>query len=116
MPRTYKQWADLFYEAGDAMGRDFRFDEDKMAKWGRDAGFRNIVTKTYKLPHGTWARDRRLKEMGAYVALYMDLSLDGFALYPIGEVLGWSKTEVDVLVARMRGAIKNQRNLTNADM
>lgn len=111
-----KQWAQLFYDAGDAMGRDFRFTEESMTKWARDTGFENITGKTIKVPHGTWPKDKKLKEMGAFIELYMDLSLDGFALYPIGQVLGWSKDEVDVLVSRMRRAIRNPRNLTNADM
>lgn len=84
--------------------------------WAKDAGFTNVESKTYVLPHGTWPKDKRMKEMGSYVALYMDLSLDGFALYPIGEILGWTKEEVDALVGRMRSAIMNPRNQTNSDM
>ena len=111
-----KQWAQLFYDAGDAMGREFRFSEENMTKWAQDAHFENITSRTIKIPHGTWPKDKRLKEMGAFIELYMDLSLDGFALYPVGQVLGWSQDEVDVLVARMRRAIRNPRNLVNADM
>ncbi len=46
----------------------------------------------------------------------MDLSLDGFAIYPIGQILGWSFDEVQVLVAKMRAAIRDPRNRTNSDM
>lgn len=98
------------------MGRDFRFQEDKMTAWARDAGFENITGRTIGIPHGTWPKDKKLKEMGAFVELYMDLSLDGFALYPIGQVLGWSKEEVDVLVAKMRHTIRTPKNMVNADM
>jgi hypothetical protein len=46
----------------------------------------------------------------------MDLSLDGFALYPIGQILGWSREEVEVLVAKMRAIIRNPKHLGSGDM
>jgi len=46
----------------------------------------------------------------------MNLSLDGFVIYPIGQILGWTLEEVQVLVAQMRGAINNPKNCTASDM
>lgn len=112
----YKKWAQLFYDAGDKLGRTFRFDGEVMIKWAAGAGFTELNHKRFKIPHGTWPKDKRLKEMGAFVHLYMDLSLDGFALYPVGQILGWTLEEVQVLVANMRSSIRNQKVLTNSDM
>jgi hypothetical protein len=106
----------VFYEAGDKIGRTFRFNEDNMVSYARDAGFTEITHKKFKVPHGSWPKDKRLKEMGKFVSLYMDLSLDGFAIYPIGQVLGWSFEEVQVFVAKMRAAIFNPKNMANSDM
>lgn len=114
--RVFKQWTKLFYAAGDAMGREFGFHKETISKMAEDAGFKGIVGRTYKLPYGSWPQDKRLKEMGTYVNYFLDLSLNGFALYPVGEVLGWSQAEVDVLVAKMRRAIKDPRNRSNSDM
>ncbi|KAF7555889.1 hypothetical protein G7Z17_g1826 [Cylindrodendrum hubeiense] len=93
---TFTQWAQLFYDAGDKFGRTFRITDGTMER--------------------PWPKDKKLKRQGEFVGLYMDLSLDGFALYPIGQVLGWTLEEVQVLVAKMRSAIRNPRNLTNSDM
>jgi hypothetical protein len=87
-----------------------------MEKNIRDAGFTNVVNKTFKIPYGTWPKDKRLKDLGAYTALYLEVSLDGFATFPIGELMGWSSEEVHVLVAKMRAAIRNPKNLVNGDM
>ncbi len=89
-----------------------------MLGWATDAGFPadSVQHKKFKLPHGPWPKDKRLKEMGAYTGLYMDLSLDGFALFPIGQILGWTLEEVQVLVANMRQAVHDPRNRTNSDM
>ncbi|KAK5653287.1 hypothetical protein OQA88_9186 [Cercophora sp. LCS_1] len=113
---VFKQWAQLFYSAGDKIGREFRVDADRLRGYAEGAGFEGVVTKKYKLPIGAWPKDKRLKEMGMYTALYMDLSLDGFALYPLGQILGWSLEEVQSLVGNMRGAVLDPRNRTNSDM
>lgn len=81
-----------------------------------DAGFTDITKKVFTIPHSGWPKDKRLKKQGQYVGLYMDMSLDGFALMPIGQVMGWSYEEVQVLVAQMREAIRNPKNLTCSDM
>ncbi|RYP88867.1 hypothetical protein DL770_004565 [Monosporascus sp. CRB-9-2] len=113
---VFRQWSKLFYDAGDKIGRTFRFNEESMVKYARDAGFSEITHKKFTIPHGPWPKDKRLKEMGMYVGMYMNLSLDGFAVYPIGQILGWSLQEVQILVAKMRAAIKDPNNRTCSDM
>ncbi len=112
----FQRWAKLFYGAGDKLGRTFKFANGNMEKWAGDAGFTDIVHKKYNIPYGNWPKDRKLKEIGQYTLLYLNVSLDGFAIYPIGQILGWSLEEVQVLVAQMRSAVNNKRNLVNGDM
>lgn len=77
-----------------------------------DAGFTGIVHQAFKVPLSPWPRDKKLNELGSFVGLYMDLSLDGFAVYPIGQVLCWSFEETQALVARMRAGIRSPKNMT----
>lgn len=114
--RTFKKWAQLFYDAGEKLGRTFQCTNGMMEKCASEAGFTNIVKKVFTIPHSQWPKDKKLKTQGQFVGLYMDMSLDGFALYPIGQILGWSFEEVQVLVAKMRAAIRNPKNMTNSDM
>ncbi|KAK3353957.1 S-adenosyl-L-methionine-dependent methyltransferase [Lasiosphaeria hispida] len=113
---VFNQWAKLFYDAGDVIGHTFRVNEESMVKYARDAGFAEITHKKFKMPHSPWPKDKRLKEMGRYTGLYMNLSLDGFALYPIGQILGWTLEEVQTLVENMRAAIRDPKNRTVSDM
>jgi hypothetical protein len=39
----------------------------------------------------------------------LDQSLEGFALYMLKEVMGWEYAEIQVLVAKMRQALRNWR-------
>jgi hypothetical protein len=63
-----------------------------------------------------WPKDLKLKELGRYVNFYMDMSLGGFATYPMSQILGWSLEEITVLVGQMRAAINDQKNFPNGDM
>jgi hypothetical protein len=100
----------LFYNAGDKLSRTFKVTEN-MKSWAHDAGFTGVVHRMFKVPIAPWPKDKNLKQQGMYCGHYLDLSLDGFAIYPIGQVLGWSFEEVQALVAKMRAAIRNPRNL-----
>ncbi|RYO85107.1 hypothetical protein DL764_009226 [Monosporascus ibericus] len=106
----FKQWAKVFYDAGDKLNRTFRVTEN-MESWAHDAGFTGVVHKKFKIPLSPWPMDNNLKQQGMYCRLYLDLSLDGFAIYPIGQVLGWGFEEVQVFVAKMRAATRNPKNL-----
>ncbi|KAL6355525.1 hypothetical protein LRP88_11120 [Fusarium phalaenopsidis] len=104
-----RQLAQLFYDAGDRLGRTFDITDKKMETWGREAGFTKIAPKTFKLPYGGWPKDLKLKELGRYIKFYMDMSLGGFATYPMSQILGWSLEEITVLVTQMRAAINDQK-------
>ncbi|KAG7106465.1 Secondary metabolism regulator LAE1 like protein [Verticillium longisporum] len=109
---VFTQWRDLFFAAGDKIGRTFRIAENnRMERDMRDAGFVDIVTHQWKVPIGGWASDPKLKKVGLFNGLFIDQSIDGFVVFPIGEILGWSFDEVTVLVANMRAALRDPKAL-----
>ncbi|RXG47272.1 hypothetical protein VDGE_07094 [Verticillium dahliae] len=109
---VFTQWRDLFFAAGDKIGRTFRIAENnRMERDMRDAGFVDIVTHQWKVPIGGWASDPKLKKVGLFNGLFIDQSIDGFVVFPIGEILGWSFDEVTVLVANMRAALRDSKAL-----
>ena len=108
----FKRWRDLFWNAGDKIGRSFKIARDgQMEKLAKESGFVDIEHKQWKVPIGGWAKDPKLKSIGFYNGLFIDQSLDGFAVFPIGEILGWTQEEVMVLVAQMRKAIHDPKTL-----
>ncbi|KAK4450843.1 S-adenosyl-L-methionine-dependent methyltransferase [Podospora aff. communis PSN243] len=108
----FKKWCKLFWEAGDKTGRSFRIARDgQMQKYIEEAGFVDVQHRWWKVPIGGWARDPLLKQVGLYNGLYIDLSLDGFALYPIGQIMGWSLDEVHELVNGMRREFSDPKSL-----
>lgn len=108
----FKRWRDLFWNAGDKIGRTFKIARDgQMEKLAKEVGFVDVVHKQWKVPIGGWPKDPKLKSIGLYNGLFIDQSLDGSAVFPIGEILGWTQEEVTVLVAQMRKAIHDPRTL-----
>ncbi|KAL2004597.1 hypothetical protein VTN00DRAFT_3333 [Thermoascus crustaceus] len=77
--------------------------------WLKDAGFVNIHHEVFRLPIGTWPKDQKMKEIGAYMArMYLD-GVDAFTNVPFTEVLKWSKTEVEVFNAKVRQDVLNKK-------
>lgn len=110
--KIFQTWCSLFFAAGDKTGRTFKIARDgQMEKLMADKGFVDVCTKTYKVPIGGWARDKKLKQVGFYSGVFVDQSLDGFAIYPVGEVMGWTQDEVTALVSHARKSLRDPRTL-----
>ncbi|KAF5983936.1 s-adenosyl-l-methionine-dependent methyltransferase [Fusarium coicis] len=102
-----KKWCKLFFECGRKPGRTWKIARDgRQEEYMREAGFTELVFRSWKLPVGGWPQDKKLKQIGLYNGAFIDHSIDAFAIFPIGEILGWSKEEVTVLVSQMRKALK----------
>lgn len=88
-------------------GRTFGIARNgRQEEYMRDAGFTDLVSKSWKMPIGGWPQDEKLKKIGSYNGVFIDQSIDGFPIFPVGEILGWSLDEVAILVARMRKELK----------
>jgi hypothetical protein len=51
--------------------------------------------------------DLRLKEIGSYILAALDNDLEGFVLRPAIELLGWSKEETLLFIARLRTEMRS---------
>ncbi|KAK2666867.1 hypothetical protein RAB80_017288 [Fusarium oxysporum f. sp. vasinfectum] len=74
-----------------------------------EAGFVNVVEKTYQVPCGAWSSDPKMKKIGAYNLAFMDESLEGFALFILREIMKWEYEEVQLFVMEMRKAVRDSK-------
>ncbi|CVK93037.1 related to methyltransferase [Fusarium mangiferae] len=108
----FKKWCKIFFECGHQTGRTWEIARDgHLEEYMREAGFTYLFSKSWKLPVGGWPQDKKLKQIGLYNGAFIDHSIDAFAIFPIGEILGWSEEEVTILVSQMRKALKEPRAL-----
>ncbi|EQK98866.1 hypothetical protein OCS_05417 [Ophiocordyceps sinensis CO18] len=106
----FKRWAKVFFEAFDRIGKTARIGiPGHMSKLLKEAGFVNVVEKTYQVPCGGWSSDPMLKSVGIYNLAFLEESLEGFALFMLKEIMGWEYVEVQMFVLEMRRAIRNTK-------
>lgn len=77
--------------------------------WVKEAGFVDVVHEKIVLPMGPWAKDKRLKEIGAWNYLQLDEGLEGFLNYMFSRNLGWSKDQIGILSAQVRQQLKDPK-------
>ncbi|KAI1962327.1 hypothetical protein LOZ58_002664 [Ophidiomyces ophidiicola] len=99
-------WGPLALKVGEKFGKSFRIAEE-MTDLIKAAGFVNVTKHTFQWPIGTWPKDRKLKEIGAYNKLGWEEGLDGWAKFLFTKFLGWSLEEVQILTAHIRNDIRN---------
>ncbi len=81
----------------------------KLESWIKDAGFTNVVHKLLPIPVGTWPKNRKLKEIGAFdVVQFLD-GLEAISLRILTTVGGWSPEEVQVLLVDVRKELREPR-------
>ncbi|KAG4422844.1 hypothetical protein IFR04_004066 [Cadophora malorum] len=73
------------------------------------AGFENVTEVIYKWPTNRWPKDKRMKELGMWALENMLSSLEAISLAIFTRGLGWSKAELDVLLAKVRGEMKDTK-------
>ena len=61
------------------------------------------------MPLSTWPKDKRLKDLGAYMNLIMTEAMQAYSLALFTRVLGWEPAEVEVLLAGARKDLNNPK-------
>ena len=108
----YNKWSAFFFEAGDKMGKSFQYVRDSAQRHRMEkVGFVNIHETKFKVPVGGWSSDPVLKAVGMYNGLFIDQSLEGFALFIFKQVLGWEYDEIMEFVGEMRRQLRNQKTM-----
>ncbi|KAL2811980.1 S-adenosyl-L-methionine-dependent methyltransferase [Aspergillus granulosus] len=102
----FEEWGKVSLQAGDAFGKSLRIvDEsrDRMIK----AGFVDVVEHRFRVPVGGWPSDPRLKQLGLYNRLQWVEGIEGWTMFLLTTVLGWTREEVEVYLARMRKGLQD---------
>ncbi|GJC86011.1 secondary metabolism regulator LAE1 [Colletotrichum liriopes] len=106
----YRRWAKIMFEATDRFGKTLKQTRDHGIAGGlRNAGFVDIVEKSWPIPVGNWPADPKLKEVGVINLEYIDQSLEGFGVLLLKHAMGWEDAEILVFISEMRKALKDPK-------
>ncbi|KAF6804185.1 methyltransferase [Colletotrichum sojae] len=101
---THK-WVTTLLDTMDSLGQTCRVGT-KFEGWVKDAGFQNVQHQKYLVPLGPWAKDPYYQEIGLMNLAQTLEGLDGFTMRIFCGVLGWTKTEAEVLLVEVRNELK----------
>jgi len=71
----------------------------------RDAGFVNVEEKVFKIPLGTWPKNKTMKMIGLYLRSVIYDGLQGIALGPFIKGLKWSPDDVELFLVGVRKSL-----------
>ena len=102
------QWSDVFHEASKRFGKSF-YEVWNLSKYAREAGFVDIVENVYKVPVNGWPADPRMKEIGRWNFLHCTQGAEGWGLFLLTNVMGWSVEAAQVFIAKFRNGLKERK-------
>ncbi|EEH22097.2 hypothetical protein PABG_04308 [Paracoccidioides brasiliensis Pb03] len=100
-------WKREFREVGDRMGKTTTIIERQREEMEK-AGFLDVTERIFKMPLGSWPKDKGLKEVGRFYFLECTQGLEGWSMALLTRVMGWGLAEVHVLLARFRQAMNDR--------
>lgn len=83
---------------------------DNLDTWSaamKEAGFTDVVCKIVKAPSSPWAKDPKQMEIGRFFQAHQVHSVPAYTNVLLSKVLGWSKTEIDILNMHVLWESKN---------
>lgn len=103
-----RQWLNEFQRIGNAA--NLQFDViPSMPDMMEKAGFQNVQLQEHIVPVGTWPKDKTLKEIGRWFRLqFLESGLEAYSMALFTRA-GWSKEEMDVLLAHVRREMKSNK-------
>ena len=104
---AYLEAARLFFEMSAKMGTPL----EAPRSWKgimQDVGFVGVTEVIYKMPMGPWAKDRRLKQIGAIERASLLEGFEAYMLRGYTQVLGGDPDTLQILLARARREISDR--------
>jgi hypothetical protein len=103
---AFERWLGLVKEAAHALGRDFG-KVPNYKSYFEQVGFVDVVEKQLAWPIGMWARDSRMKTLGAWTKEDVLSGLHGWSAAVLTRGLGMSSQEVEILLMEVRNDINS---------
>jgi len=79
------------------------------AKYLRDAGFEGVTERRFKQPSGPWAKDMKMRLIGAFETQNLLQGVSAFSLRMFGRGLGWTREQTEVYLTTFRKDLMDLR-------
>ncbi|GKT52919.1 methyltransferase domain-containing protein [Colletotrichum tofieldiae] len=107
----FKRWHQHMLVSSIRLGKPHGNAVDrKLAKAMVNAGYVDVVERKWPIPIGTWPAKPDMKRLGMCTLDFLEQSIEGFGLFLLKEILGFTYEEVQVTLAELRSALRNPKN------
>ncbi|KAK1756728.1 S-adenosyl-L-methionine-dependent methyltransferase [Echria macrotheca] len=104
------KWNQLYRESGAKTGASFNtIADNKQRQYLEEAGFVDVQIKTFKIPVGGWALDKKLAEVGGIAQMVLLNDIEGYTLALWHNVLMWPEDEYRPFLDQLRKALQNKK-------
>lgn len=103
---AFNTYATLVFEGAQKMGSP-QIHASEMAELMQDVGFVDVRHIKYRLPIGTWPKDKKQKMLGKWGRMVMEPSVEAYGLAIFTRVLGMDEKEARRL---LDGALEDLKN------
>ena len=101
---TVEKFLNLIKEALEVFGVNL-FSMTNNTQYLRDAGFINVEEKVFKIPCGTWPKNKTMKMIGLYLRSVIYDGLQAISLGPLTRGLKWTTDEVELFLVEVRKSL-----------
>lgn len=99
----------MFREAGKVTGNSMVVvSDDIQVQAMKEAGFVDVQVITHKVPMGSWPRDTKLSQIGAFAKMSLESDLTGYSQLIWHEILRWPTDEFEVFMMKVRKELKDK--------
>ncbi|RPB10755.1 S-adenosyl-L-methionine-dependent methyltransferase [Morchella conica CCBAS932] len=102
-----KRWNELFSEGVAKFGK--AVDVPGLGRMMAEVGFEGVHTELYKVPMGTWAKDKKQKELGGFYQLNAESGFEAYGMALFTRVLGMPAEEAEAVVKAAEREVKNRK-------
>ncbi|GKT47757.1 putative methyltransferase tdiE [Colletotrichum spaethianum] len=107
----FKRWHQHMLVSSTKLGKPHGNAVDrKLAKAMVNAGYVDVVERKWPIPIGPWPAKPEMKRLGICTLDFLEQSIEGFGLFLLKEILGFTYEEVQVTLAELRAALRNPKN------
>ena len=104
---SYQEYQERLDEAARKFGKIMNISP-QFKQMVIDAGYEGVHEDIHNVPLTAWQKDPKGKLLGQYMHLQMLESLESYCLALFSRVLGWDNNRIQVLLAGVRGDLRNK--------
>jgi hypothetical protein len=104
---NFKRWTNLLAQSCAKIGRP-TVDATRVKEILEKGGFEDVQVTTLKQPFGPWAKDERMKKIGAMTMFSSDSGTTGYGLALFTRVLGMSPEEALTICKKATADCRNK--------